>query len=430
MFLLYSIAYSLGFIAMLPAFLLRHEKYLSGFRERLGIYSEFKQDERKVIWLHCVSVGETNAARPLVDELLSEFPSRRLVVSTTTRTGQELAKKVFRDEADAIFYFPFDWKFSVLRALRRFKPSLILLMETEIWPRLISEAKRAGVQVAIVNGRLSSRSSKRLAIVRRFAASILQNLDLALMQSESDAGRFVSLGMPVEKVTVTGNLKFDLTSDDVESRLTEVLQQRFRLHGARPVIVAASTHEPEERLLLDSLRHILPHHAKLFIVPRHPQRFDDVFELLKQSPYRVARRSQPEAESDRSSDVILIDSIGELRAIYPLADIVFVGGSLIPHGGQSILEPASAGKPIMTGPHTFNFEDATRAFLDGDALIQIPELANEQALIARLEREFDQLLHDPARRKELGQNSLKVMAANRGATGRTIGRLRQLLEAQ
>src|SRR5688572_9290928 len=194
MYLLYSFLLALAFLLMTPLFLLRREKYASGFEQRLGNYPEFQHDGREVIWLHCVSVGETNAARPLVDGLREEFPDHRLVISTTTRTGQELAQKIFAEKADAIVYFPFDFKFSVRRALATFKPSLVLLMETEIWPRFIHEAKLNGAKVAIVNGRLSQRSFNRYRRFRAFVRSVFAEVDLAVMQSGADAKRIADLG--------------------------------------------------------------------------------------------------------------------------------------------------------------------------------------------------------------------------------------------
>src|SRR5580765_2526844 len=192
MYFFYSLLYTLAFILMSPLFLLRREKYAAGFREKLGNYPEFKQDERPVIWLHCVSVGETNAARPLVDKLISNFPDHRLVVSTTTKTGQTLARDIFKDKTDTVFYFPFDWKFSVRGALANFKPSVVLLMETEIWPRFFREARSSGVKLAIINGRLSEKSFARYSRIKGFIRNVLGNVDLALMQGEADAERIGS----------------------------------------------------------------------------------------------------------------------------------------------------------------------------------------------------------------------------------------------
>jgi len=420
MLFFYSLLLTFAMLLMSPLFFLRRQKYASGFSERLGTYPEFIQDDRAVIWLHCVSVGETNAARPLVDELIKKFPSHRLVVSTTTRTGQELADKIFGEKADAVFYFPFDWKFSVRRALKTFRPSFVLLMETEIWPRFISEAKRAGAKVAIVNGRLSERSFQRYSKVGRFVRRVLRQIDLASMQSDRDVERIKRLGMTADKVHVAGNLKFDHPIDYAATTLTEEFRRRFAIGEKRPLVVAASTHDPEESLILDALEGEIGNTCRLVLVPRHPERFEVVADLVKKrTDCRFVRRSTPLSEDDKRAEIILLDSIGELRALYPLADIVFVGGSLISRGGQSILEPAAFGKAIVTGHFTHNFSDAVETFLKNDALVQLADLpVNEikDALFAAL---FG-LLTDPVRRDELGHNAAAVMAANRGATGRTI----------
>ena len=438
MYAFYSLILSLGFALMLPAFLLRRQKYAAGFKQRLGNYPDFKHDGRKVIWLHCVSVGETNAARPLVDELTKQFPDHRLVVSTTTKTGQELARSIFKDKADAIVYFPFDFKFAVRRALDHFKPSDVPLMETEIWPRFIHEAKLTGTKIAIVNGRLSVRSVSRYKRIRTFISRVLQNVDLALMQGQNDANRLISLGMPAAKTIVTGNLKFDVGTTEADTETTEYLRDRFGIDGNRPLIVAASTHDPEERWILEgfcSAAAGADPEPRLLIAPRHPERFDSVANLTEEfrtdaanewRQYSFARRSAIENESDRIADVILLDSIGELRSVYPLADIVFVGGSMIPHGGQSILEPAAAGTAIVTGPHTHNFADAVNVFRSSQALIQLPELPEEN-IVDELFDQLSDLLESPARRNELGRNAAAVMKANRGATATAVDELRKLI---
>ena len=430
MFTLYSIALAAAFVLMLPLFMLRRQKYAAGFRQRLGNYPEFHLDDRPVIWLHCVSVGETNAARPLVDAILKEFPTDRLIVSTTTKTGQELARKIFAGKADAVFYFPFDWRFSVRRALKNFRPSLVLLMETEIWPRFIHEAKKCGAKLAIVNGRLSEKSFRRYSKVRGFVSKVLEDVDLALMQTEADAARAASLGMDLDKMSVTGNLKFDVETNEVESATTDYLRERFGFYGELPLIVAASTHDPEERWILGALESAAGKSCRLLIAPRHPERFDAVAVYLeKTTDHRVVRRSGPEMKTDRLADVILLDSIGELRAVYPLADIVFVGGSLIPHGGQSMLEPAAAGKAIVTGAHTHNFSEATSAFLEKDALIQLPELG-ESETASQLSEVFSGLLEDSDRRDQLGRLAIQVMQGNCGATERTIAQLQGLISSE
>ncbi|HCA56595.1 MAG TPA: hypothetical protein DEP46_01290 [Blastocatellia bacterium] len=439
MYFIYSILLSAAFVLMLPLFLVRREKYAAGFKQRLGSYPEFRQDGRKVIWLHCVSVGEANAARPLVDGLLSEFPGHRVVISTTTKTGQELAGKIFAGKADAVFYFPFDWKFSVRRALNHFKPSAVLLMETEIWPRFIHEAQLAGAKVVIVNGRLSERSFGRYQKVRGFLKRVLSNIDLALMQGGDDANRLISLGLAAAKAKVTGNMKFDVADGPRDAEIAAELNERFRFDDGRPVIAAASTHDPEERWVLDAFCSILAGEEKikprLVIAPRHPERFGDVARLLREfrdddaceyKRYRIARRSDAPSDADSEADIILLDSIGELRALYQLTTIAFVGGSLIPHGGQSVLEPAAAGNAIITGPHTFNFIDVMRVFLENNAVIQLPEQTNE-AIPDDLFMHISDLLEEPGERAELACNAQAVMEANRGATAKTVELLRHFL---
>jgi 3-deoxy-D-manno-octulosonic-acid transferase len=425
MLVFYSLLLSIAFLMMLPLFFWRRQKYAAGFRQRLGGLPEFGHDGREVVWVHCVSVGEANAARPLVAELHRNFPDHRIVVSTTTRTGQELAQNVFADKADKIFYFPFDWKFSVGRALRRFRPSVVLLMETEIWPRFFREVKRSGARLVIVNGRLSEKSFHNYSLVRRFVRRVLEDLDLALMQAEPDAGRIVSLGLDPARVVITGNIKFDQSIDESEAGLTDEFRQRFAVTGDRPLIVAASTHSPEEKWVLEAFRD-LKSEARLLIAARHADRFDEVANMIENGGFSLARRSQSETVSDRKAEVILLDSIGELRAVFPLAAVVFVGGSLIPHGGQSVLEPAAAGKAIVTGPYTMNFEAVVGEFLHHDAIIQLPE-TNEGKTAAVLSETLENLLANDSRRDELGRNAAEVMDANRGAVLKTVQALTPLL---
>ena len=438
MYLLYSILLAVGFLILTPLFLLRREKYASGFGERLGNYEHFVHDGRPVIWLHCVSVGETNAARPLVDEIRKGFPQHRLVVSTTTKTSQELAKKVFAGKADAVVYFPFDFKFSVRRALAHFKPKLVLLMETEIWPRFIREVGLSGAKISIVNGRLSRRSFERYSIIRPFVTRVLSNIDMALMQGFADADHIMKLGLDPQRVRQTGNLKFDHSIDQDGSGTATEVAGRFRIDGSRPFIIAASTHEPEERYALEAFCSAAVNAKptpRLLIAPRHPERFGAVAKLIDQfrrdpanewRPYASVRRSSEESDADKIADVILLDTIGELRAVYPLADIVFVGGSLIPHGGQSILEPAAAGKAIITGPHTHNFADAVKVFLGNCALIQLGD-GPEFSTVDRLFDVISDLIEDKPRREELGRNARSVVEDNRGATRKTMEELSKLI---
>jgi 3-deoxy-D-manno-octulosonic-acid transferase len=435
MFFLYSLILSVGYIVLLPRFLYdvaTKGKYAAGFGQRMGFLPRFDAGGKPVIWIHCVSVGETNAARPLVERIKRDHPGFRIVISTTTLTGQTLAKRLFADIADLVIYFPFDWKLTVRRVLRRLKPSIVLLMETEIWFNFIHEAHRAKARLAIVNGRLSERSFKRFSYIRKFIRRIMSYLDIALMQDNADAQRMMSLGLRAGKVKVTGNMKFDHDIADDENALTEEFRERFAITDDAPLVIAASTHSPEETWILDAFKQLRKpsgtDQPRLMIVPRHPERFDAVADEISRSGLAWVRRSETGSLRDETAEVILLDSIGELRAAYPLAEIVFVGGSLIHHGGQSIFEPAAAGKAIITGPHTSNFESAVAEFLAHDAIIQLSNV-RENAIVPELVTAISKLLSDGEYRSRIGSNAREVMSRNRGAVSRTLEYLAPLFAA-
>ncbi len=303
-------------------------------------------------------------------------------------------------------------------------------METEIWFNFIRETYKHGARVAIVNGRLSERSFKRYGYIKKFMRRVLGYLDLAVMQENTDATRLMSLGIRASKVRVAGNIKFDHDLDEHETGLTVLLRERFGISPSEPLIIAASTHSPEEKWILDAFKEIwktsgerLP---RLMIAPRHPERFGEVAELIKRTGFAWARRSDPVSSGDQTAEVILLDSIGELRSAYPLAELVFVGGSLIRHGGQSIFEPAAAGKAIVTGPYTSNFDAAVKEFLDKNALIQLSEVADKD-VVKDLVKALSEILADSTERKALGDNALAVMKNNAGAVTRTMEYLTPLI---
>ncbi|MCA1815710.1 MAG: 3-deoxy-D-manno-octulosonic acid transferase [Acidobacteria bacterium] len=436
MFLLYSILLTLAVLAMLPAFAwdaLRHGKYVAGLRERAGAIKDFQAGGRPVIWLHCVSVGEAQAARPLARALAARFPTHALVVSTTTLTGQRVAREAFRDLAASVFYFPFDWAWSVRRALDRVRPRVVLLMETEIWFRFLRECHARGVAVAVVNGRLSEKSFRRYKLIGGFTRRVVRLLSLAVMQTEDDAARVRALGLAPTRVAVSGNVKFDADDDTTSRAATDGLRARFALDGRRPLVLAASTHAPEERIIVEAFRQLLTRAAadngalpRLLVAPRHPERFAEVAALLDSSDLAWARRSAAPSASDARADAILLDTVGELRAAYPLAEVVFVGGSVAATGGHNVLEPAAASRAIVTGAHTFNFTEIMRRLRARDAVVQLPALDEDNA-IAELARTFRELLRDGERRRQLGANALAVLNENRGATARTVELLTPLL---
>lgn len=434
MFLLYSLLLTLGILALLPIFVwdaLRHGKYVEGLRERAGRVGEIDAGGRPVIWLHCVSVGETQAARPLARALVEQFPSHALVVSTTTLTGQRVAREAFRGLAASVFYFPFDWAWSVRRALDAVKPSVVLLMETELWFRFLDECGARGVRVALVNGRLSERSFQRYKIIRAFVRRALGTLSLAVMQSEADAARLRELGIPPDRVRVSGNVKFDADDAEAGQPLTDQLRARFALDAGRPLVVAASTHAPEESIILEAFKRLradLPQlYPRLLVAPRHPERFAEVASLLDSSSLSWSRRTADPSPRDAHCDAILLDTVGELRAVYPLADVVFVGGSIAPTGGHNVLEPAAAARCVVTGAHTFNFAEIVRDFVEHDALVQLTALADAETSAA-LARILGDLLNDDARRRRFGDNALALVKRNRGATARTLELLTPIIE--
>lgn len=429
MFLLYSFLLSIAFVVLLPRFLFQR-KYAAGLRQRFGKLPDFNADGRPVCWLHCVSVGETNAARPLVKEIKKAFPDFALVVSTTTLTGQTLAKTVFADDAELIFYFPLDWKFTVRRALKHIKPNVVILMETELWFNFIRESHKSGAKVLIVNGRLSEKSVRRYGLIPKTMRRVLHHVDLALMQTSADMKRLLGLGSRGTKVRVTGNIKFDQDFDKAESDLTRELRTRFDVSKDAPLIIAASTHAPEEKWILQAFvetrNNFKSNPPRLLIAPRHPERFAEVEKLIEESGFKSAKRSAEFSNDDAAAEIILLDSIGELRAVYPLAEIVFVGGSLIPHGGQSILEPAISEKAVVTGFYTINFTEVVKEFLARDALMQLPKLP-EKEVVAKLAATFIELLKDNERREKLAKNAFAVIKKNRGATAKTIEHVKAIL---
>jgi 3-deoxy-D-manno-octulosonic-acid transferase len=422
MFFVYSLLYTISFILLTPFFLLKSGKYFSGFKQRFGSLPKLPESDKKTIWLHCVSVGETNAARPLVEKLLENFPDYRLVISNTTKTGHNLASRIFAEKAEMVFYFPFDWKFTVKRSLKNIKPDIVLLMETELWFNFIREAHKSGAKVAIVNGRISEKSFNRYAIITNAMRWVLHYVDLALVQTQIDARRFSDLGLRRTKIKVIGSLKFDQDRDATESALTQQLAERFAVSEDAPIVLAASTHSPEEKWILEAFKEVyksaegkLP---RLMIAPRHPERFDEVKQIIKNSGFDWATRSENPSSRDKAAEVILIDSIGELRATFPLASIVFVGGSLIKHGGQNVLEPASAKKAIITGFYTMNFEEIVNDFVAREAIVQLPKLS-ESEIVPKLTEVILELLKDDKQRLKLAENAATLMRVSRGSTKRT-----------
>ena len=418
MYLAYSLLLTLGLVILIPHFLfqaLAHGKYIAGLRQRLGAVPQL--DGKPVIWLHCVSVGETQAARPLAQRLKQAFPHHALVVSTITLTGQTLARDVFRDQAASVFYFPFDWRWSARRALKAINPAAVLIMETELWPNFLRECKARRIPVALVNGRISRQSFSRYKLIKFFLRRVLSCLSVAVMQSETDAERLQSLGMAREKLFTAGNLKFDSEVAGELSGRTEELRQRFGLRSGAPLILAASTHSPEEEMMLESIKQLRTKQpVRLMIAPRRPERFNEVAALIQKSGLSWARKTNPPQTEDTDAAVILLDTIGELPATYSLADVVFVGGSLVDKGGHNVLEPAAAGAAVVTGAHTHNFHAVVELMVEAGAIVQLPSVVTTEEIT----NVFSKLLASPGDRDALGRRAKQLVTDNQGATDRTI----------
>jgi len=422
MYWLYSAALASALVLTLPYWLMqmsRHGKYRTGLRERLGkVPARLAQDLSKpTIWVHAVSVGEVLAVSQLITQLGSQLPQYRIVISTTTDTGQKLARKNFG--AENVFYFPLDFAFAIRPYLRRLQPELIVIAETEFWPNFLRLTRRSGAKIAIVNARISDRSWPKYRRFHFFYRRILKAVDLFLAQTEQDAARLREIGAPSQRISVSGNLKFDVPMPAAPP-IVASLKESFQQSDAGPVIVCGSTVDEEEPLLLRAFENVLASHphAVMILAPRHPERFNVVAELLEKLGIRFWRRSLWSGEP-LTGGVLLVDTIGELASLYSLADVAFVGGSLVPRGGHNIIEPAQHGVPIIVGNHTENFRDMIRIFQNANA-VRVVGTAEFPLVLMEL------ISNQPAR-VALGQRGAETLRSQTGATLRTADALQQLL---
>jgi 3-deoxy-D-manno-octulosonic-acid transferase len=447
MYAVYSVLIVAFFLVVSPYLLyqaIRYRKYIVSLPQRMGYLPvSFNLDGDESIWIHAVSVGEVLTVRALLPQLRERYPRLRLFVSTTTMAGQQVARGNL-PYVDEVFYFPFDLGFIVNRTLRLVRPRLFVMMETEIWPNMLRACHREGVKTALVNGRISTRSYPRYRFARFFFRRVLAHVDRFCMQSEESARRIIEMGAARDRVIVTGSLKFDSLDvpppdaasrssfppsfapapavHDVHQRGRTRVLRYFRISPARPVVIAASTLKGEEEHVLESFQRIRATmtNALLIIAPRKPERFDDVERLVRRAGWNVARRTELRVDAEPRNDVVILDTIGELAQVFQVATVVFVGGSLVDAGGHNILEPAVFGKPIVFGPHMDNFAEIARTFLDNGAAIQVRSGRElESTLLA--------LLGDPVRRASLGAAARALVEANRGARGKSLAALAELL---
>jgi 3-deoxy-D-manno-octulosonic-acid transferase len=422
MYFFYSALLAASLLLGLPYWMFgkrRHGKYREGLGERLGkVPPRLQSPSKTAIWVHAVSVGEVLAVSELVRELRSQFPNYKVVVSTTTATGQKLAIKYFGEES--VFYFPLDLGFAIQPYLSFLRPGLIVLAETEFWPNFLRLAHASGARIAVVNARISDRSRPGYHRFRWIWKRVLQNVDIFLAQTKEDAARLCDIGAPVERVQISGNLKFDMPAPILPAIVVS-LRSTFQKVGAGPIVVCGSTAEGEEDLLLRTFENVRASHpaAVMILAPRRPERFEEVARLLEQLSIRFWRRSLWNGEPI-SGGVFLVDSIGELASLYALADVAFVGGSLVPRGGHNIIEPAQHGAPIMVGNHTENFRDIVSLFQNQNAVRVVGPAEFPVVLM--------ELLSNDEERMALGRRGAETLLSQMGATVKTLRALEQLLE--
>lgn len=400
---------------------------LRGLSQRLGFYSQFDLQTlrgNKVFWIHAVSVGEVRASLPLIKSLKRQFPESRIVLSGMTFTGHQIAQAT--DGVDLAIFFPYDLSFIVKRSLKVIAPDLIVIVETEIWPNFISLAKRKGIPLVLANGRISKKSFPRYLSLKHFVQPLLEKFSVIAMQDADCARRIKALGAPSELVQVTGNMKFDLPiaapdmSDLLQNELlNEAVSNKF-------VWVAGSIRSGEAEILLKCHRQLIEQNVPSFLIlaPRHPQRFNTVAELLKKEEIPFVLRSSLDAAADNAEEIqiLLVDTVGELTRFYALAQAIFVGGSLVPSGGHNLLEPAQLGKPVLFGPHVFNFKEISRLLLECGGGVKVNTGSELVLNMVRLFKD-EQLRHD------MGQAGQSLIRENAGATERTLASIRPILES-
>lgn len=435
MMLFYQLFTSLAILVLAPYYAIRgwrRGEPWQTLRERLGrvpgsvIHACAKGG---AIWIHAVSVGEVLAAQPIVTELKQQYAERPVFVSTTTETGQRLARERLKS-ASGVFYFPLDSSGAVRRALRGIRPAIVIVMETEIWPNFLREAYEAGVPVVFANARISNRSFARYRrwkfLLEDFFTEALHYASLFLAQTQEDAARLTEMGAPEERIFITGNLKYD-ASPPAQGLFGSWLAEQIKTQERWPVVVAGSVVSGEEEAVLAAYDAVQRQwrRALMILAPRKPDRFDESSRLAVEAGWNVVRRSRLDlAKSlDENTDVLVLDSIGELAAIYSLADAAFVGGSLISSGGHNILEPAWFGKPPVFGRSMENFSEMAEQFLAANAGVQVsngPQLG----------KVWVQLIENDTLRERMGQSARELSSRNAGATARTMAHIRKILDAR
>jgi 3-deoxy-D-manno-octulosonic-acid transferase len=418
--------YTLLFTLLVPLYLLRlywrglkSPAYRGRWHERFGLFDE--RFRRGRIWVHAVSVGEVVAIARLVQQLLERYPEVPILFTTSTPTGAERVQSLFGDQVEHR-YAPIDLPWVVRRFLRAYRPRLLILVETEIWPNLIHHAKQADVPILLANARLSLRSAQRYHRMAALTREALRNITVIAPHGESDSERFLTLGARPSQVKVTGSIKFDIHLPGSLRERSDVMRRDFG--GQRPVWLAASTHEGEEEQVLQAHREVMKHNpeALLVLVPRHPERFERVSNLILEHGFSLAKRSDQQPCTE-GTNVFLGDSMGELTVFIGASDLAFIGGSLVPHGGHNILEAAVQGVAVVFGPHMFNFKEISELFLQHQAAVQVESATELAAQVSRW-------LGDASERSRIGESGRELVDKNRGALKRLTCLAEELLTSK
>ncbi len=427
--LLYNIAAIIIVILIIPMFMVRsvREKgFVERIRQSLGFFPEHaldKVEKKDCIWVHAASVGEIVATSPLIKEFRKEFPKSPILVSVVTTSGYEMANRIIKD-ADAIIYFPLDLPWLAGHVLRRIRPRVFLPVETELWPNFLRTARKIHVPVMMVNGRISDKSVKQYKHLHSLLRNMIGTVKLFAMQSPIDAEYIMRLGAPQELVTVTGNTKFDQTYTDVSPEEKQKIIEEMGLSKNDGIFLAGSTHRGEEEAVLQAFKAVRETHphARLVIAPRELLRTMEVVHLCRKAGFSVTTRTKLQNEAPQDEDIVILDTIGELGKVYSIGDVVFVGGSLVPHGGHNILEPAAHGKAIIVGSHMFNFKDTYALFKNRDACLTVK---NGEELAKQVTRLFDELEH----RHRMEEETRAIVRENKGASRKSAILLHQMLES-
>lgn len=415
---MFRFIYSVVFYLITPLIILRlvirglaAPNYRKRWGQRFGFFTP-SESSKETIWLHAVSVGETLAAVPLVKALQEKYPERRLLITCMTPTGSERITAAFGDSVDHS-YAPYDTPGAVARFLKRVQPKMLIIMETELWPNTVAACYKRQIPVILANGRLSEKSARGYARVSKLSGPMVAQLSAVAAQHGDDGGRFTALGLPAEKLHITGNIKFDLELNAQIRLSAEALRQQWDGTNQRPILLAASTHRGEDEIILQAFSLIKQsvNNALLVLVPRHPERFNQVGDLCLDAGYSLARRSNN--DSTDNADILLGDTMGELMTFFGACDIAFVGGSLVANGGHNMIEPAAWGKPTLSGLSVFNFAEVSRLLAEAGGLSLVEDAA-------ALAESVIELMKNPEQDQQMGLSAQQVTEANRGALERLL----------